>query len=58
MSAHSKEQYYVLPVKVVHAGALALLISLLLNGVGTALYSVLKQAGMLLYDMLCANCSR
>jgi hypothetical protein len=58
MSAHSKEQYYVLPVKVVHAGALALLFSLLLNGVGTSFHSVLMQAGMLLYDMLCAICSR
>ncbi|KIM35411.1 hypothetical protein M413DRAFT_449795 [Hebeloma cylindrosporum] len=45
MPAHSKEQYYVLPVKVVHAGALALLVSLMLNGMGTALYSVLRQAG-------------
>jgi hypothetical protein len=53
MSSHSKERYYVLPGKVVHAGALALLVSLLLNGVGTVFYSVLTQAGMLFYDMLC-----
>lgn len=54
MSAHSKEQHYVLPVKVVHAGALALLVSLLLNGLGTVFYSVLTQPGMLLFDMRCA----
>jgi hypothetical protein len=57
MSVHTKEQYYVLPFKIVHAGAFALLISLLLNGIGTAFYSVLIQAGMPPYDMLCAKCA-
>jgi len=44
MSSNPKGQYYVLPAKVVHAGAIALLLSALLNGLGTLLYVKLTAA--------------